>query len=128
MSNKILEGLYYSKSDEWIKVENDVATIGITFYAQDQLGDIVYLEEMKTGTQIKKGDTLTTIESVKAVAEVFSPLSGEIVEVNEVVINDHSQINQDPYGNGWFAKIKMSQPDETKELMNAADYSEYRKE
>ena len=128
MSNKILEGLYYSKSDEWVKVENDVATLGITFYAQEQLGDIVYIENMKTGTELKKGDTLTTIESVKAVAEVFSPLSGEIMEVNEDVINDPSQINQDPYGNGWFVKIKMSQPDEIKELMNAVDYSEYRKE
>ncbi len=128
MSNKILEGLYYSKSDEWVKVENDVAAIGITFYAQDQLGDIVYLEEVKTGIQLKKGDTLTTIESVKAVAEVFSPISGEVIEVNADVINDPSQINQDPYGNGWFVKIKMSQPDETKELMSAADYSEYRKE
>lgn len=127
MSNKILEGLFYSKSDEWVKVENDVATIGITFYAQDQLGDIVYIEEFKAGTQIKKGDTLTTIESVKAVAEVFSPLSGEIIEVNEDVINDPSHINQDPYGSGWFVKIKMNQPDEIKELMNATDYSEYRK-
>ena len=126
MSNKVLEGLYYSKNDEWIKVEKDVATIGITFYAQDQLGDIVYVEEMKTGIQLKKGDILTTVESVKAVAEVFSPISGEVIEVNTDVINDPSQINQDPYGNGWFAKIKMGQPDETKELMSAADYREYR--
>ena len=105
-----------------------MAAIGITFYAQDQLGDIVYLEEVKTGIQLKKGDTLTTIESVKAVAEVFSPISGEVIEVNADVINDPSQINQDPYGNGWFVKIKMIQPDETIELMSAADYSEYRKE
>lgn len=127
MSNKVMEGFYYSKSDEWVKVENGVGTVGITFYAQDQLGDIVYIEEIKTGTQLSKGDTLTTVESVKAVAEIFTPISGEVIEVNDTVTNDPSQINQDPYGNGWFAKIKMSNPEETKELMSASDYSEYRK-
>ncbi|HPK86841.1 MAG TPA: glycine cleavage system protein GcvH [Atribacterota bacterium] len=127
MSNKVMEGFYYSKSDEWVKVENGVGTVGITFYAQDQLGDIVYIEEIKTGTHLSKGDTLTTVESVKAVAEIFTPISGEVIEVNGIVANDPSQINQDPYGNGWFAKIKMSNPEETKELMSASDYSEYRK-
>lgn len=127
MSNKVKEGYYYSKSDEWVKVENGVGTVGITFYAQDQLGDIVYIEEIKTGTQLSKGDTLTTVESVKAVAEIFAPISGEVIEVNDTVTSDPSQINQDPYGNGWFAKIKMSNPEETKELMSASDYSEYRK-
>ncbi|HOF03883.1 MAG TPA: glycine cleavage system protein H, partial [Atribacterota bacterium] len=76
---------------------------------------------------LSKGDTLTTVESVKAVAEIFTPISGEVIEVNGIVANDPSQINQDPYGNGWFAKIKMSNPEETKELMSASDYSEYRK-
>ncbi|HOR41960.1 MAG TPA: glycine cleavage system protein GcvH [Atribacterota bacterium] len=127
MSNKVMEGFYYSKSDEWVKVENGIGTVGITFYAQDQLGDIVYAEEIKTGTHLSKGDTLTTVESVKAVAEIFTPISGEVIEVNGIVANDPSQINQDPYGNGWFAKIKMSNPEETKELMSASDYSEYRK-
>ncbi|MDD3656712.1 MAG: glycine cleavage system protein GcvH [Atribacterota bacterium] len=128
MSIKVLEGLYYSKSDEWIKVENDVGTIGITDYAQDQLGDIVFVEEIEKGKQLNKGDVITTVESVKAVSEVYSPISGEVIEVNQTIIDEPSQINKDPFGEGWFAKIKMSKPDETKELMSASDYSEYRKE
>jgi glycine cleavage system H protein len=128
MSIKVLEGLYYSKSDEWIKVENDVGTIGITDYAQDQLGDIVYVEEIKKGKRLNKGDVITTVESVKAVSEVYSPISGEVIEVNQTILDEPSQINKDPFGEGWFAKIKISKPDETKELMNASDYSEYRKE
>ncbi len=128
MSNKVIEGLFYSKSDEWLKVEDDLGTIGITDYAQDQLGDIVYVEEIKQGTKLKKGEVITTIESVKAVSEVYSPISGEIIEVNQNIINEPSQINKDPYGKGWFAKVKISNPEEIKELMSASDYAEYRKE
>ena len=127
MSNKVLEGLFYTKNDEWVKVEDDIGSIGITDYAQDQLGDIVYVEEIKTGTILKQGDVVTTVESVKAVAEVYSPISGEVIEVNHSIIGEPSQINGDPYGTGWFAKIKMSKPEETKELMNASDYGDYRK-
>ena len=128
MSNKIIEELYYSKNDEWIKVENDIAIIGITDYAQDQLGDIVYVEEIKKGTNLHKGDVISTIESVKAVSDVYSPISGEIIEVNQDIIEDSSIINKDPFGKGWFAKIKMDQPKELDELMSASEYSEYRKE
>ena len=127
MSNKVLEGLFYTKNDEWIKVEDDIGSIGITDYAQDQLGDIVYVEEIKKGTILKQGDVVTTVESVKAVAEVYSPISGEVIEVNHSIIDEPSQINGDPYGTGWFAKIKMSKPEETKELMKASDYGDYRK-
>ncbi len=128
MSSKIIEELYYSKNDEWIKVENDIGTIGITDYAQDQLGDIVYVEEIKKGTNLNKGDVISTVESVKAVSDVYSPISGEIIEVNQDIIDDPSIINKDPFGKGWFAKIKMDKPEELDELMSASEYSEYRKE
>jgi len=128
MSNKIIEELYYSKNDEWIKVENDIGTIGITDYAQDQLGDIVYVEEIKKGINLNKGDVVSTVESVKAVSDVYSPISGEVVEVNQDIIEDPSIINKDPFGQGWFAKIKMDKPEELDELMSASEYSEYRKE
>jgi glycine cleavage system H protein len=127
MSNKIIEGLYYSKNDEWLKVENSLGTVGITDYAQDQLGDIVYIEEIKKSTIINKGDILTTVESVKAVSEVYSPVSGEIIEVNSSIMDEPSLVNGDSYGNGWFVKIKMVHPEEIKELMNATDYADYRK-
>lgn len=128
MSKVVQEGLFYSKNDEWLKVENGLGTVGITDYAQDQLGDIVYVEEIKKGAVLSKGDIITTVESVKAVAEVYAPVSGEIVEVNQIIIDEPSRINKEPYGNGWFAKIRINDPDEIKELMTALDYSEYRKE
>lgn len=128
MTNKILENLYYTKSDEWVKVEGDVGVIGITDYAQDQLGDIVYLEKIEKGKKIKQGETLTTIESVKAVSDVYAPISGEIIEVNEKLVENTSIINQDPYGEGWLAKIKMDKQNELSNLMKAKEYAEYRKE
>jgi len=128
MSGKIIEDLYYSKNDEWLKIESGIGTIGVTDYAQDQLGDIVYIENIKKGDTISKGDVLTTVESVKAVSDVYSPVSGEIVEINQDVVDDPSIINQDPYGKGWFAKIKMDKPEETDELMDASEYTDYRKE
>ena len=128
MSNKVIENLYYTKSDEWLKVEDSMGTIGITDYAQDQLGDIVYLEKTEKGKKLKQYETLTTIESVKAVSDVKTPITGEIAETNVKVIEDASIINKDPYGEGWIAKIKIENMDELKNLMNAQEYSEYRKE
>lgn len=128
MTNKVIENLYYTKSDEWLKAEDDIGTIGITDYAQDQLGDIVYLEKIEKGKKLKPGEALTTIESVKAVSDVYTPVSGEVVEVNEKLVDDTSIINKDPYDEGWIAKIKMDNKDELKNLMNAKEYSEYRKE
>jgi len=128
MSNKIIENLYYTKSDEWLKVEKGIGIIGITDYAQDQLGDIVYLEKVEKGKKLKQDDTLTTIESVKAVSDVKAPLTGEVTEVNVKVIENASIINKDPYGEGWIAKIKVEKKDELKNLMSAQEYSEYRKE
>ena len=128
MSNKVIENLYYTKSDEWLKAEDDIGTIGITDYAQDQLGDIVYLEKIEKGKKLKQGETLTTIESVKAVSDVNAPVAGEVTEVNVKLLDDASIINKDPYGEGWIAKIKIENKDELKNLMSAQEYSEYRKE
>ena len=128
MSNKVIESLYYAKSDEWLKVEDGIGAIGITDYAQDQLGDIVYLEKVEKGKKLKQGETLTTIESVKAVSDVNTPVAGEVTEVNEKLLDDASIINKDPYGEGWIAKIKIENKDELKNMMSAQEYSEYRKE
>jgi glycine cleavage system H protein len=128
MTNKVIKNLYYTKSDEWLKVEDDIGTVGITDYAQDQLGDIVYLEKIKKGKKLKQGEALTTIESVKAVSDVNTPVTGEVIEVNEKVIEDVSIINKEPYGEGWIAKINIDNKDELKNLMGDKEYSEYRKE
>jgi glycine cleavage system H protein len=128
MPNKVIKNLYYTKSDEWLKVEDDIGTVGITDYAQDQLGDIVYLEKIKKGKKLKHGEALTTIESVKAVSDVNTPVTGEVIEVNEKVIEDASIINKEPYGEGWIAKINIDNKDELKNLMDDQEYSEYRKE
>ena len=128
MANKVVENLYYTKSDEWLKVEDDIGTIGITDYAQDQLGDIVYLEKIEKGKKLKQDKTLTTIESVKAVSDVNTPVGGEVIEVNEKLLDDTSIINKDPYEEGWIVKIKIENKDELKNLMSAQKYSEYRKE
>lgn len=128
MTNKVIENLYYTKSDEWLKVEDSIGTIGITDYAQDQLGDIVYLEKVDKGKRLKQGENLTTIESVKAVSDVKIPVTGEVIEANLKVIEDASIINKDAYGEGWIAKIKIDNKDELKNLMSAQEYSEYRKE
>jgi len=128
MSNKVIEDLYYTKSDEWLKVEDSIGTMGITDYAQDQLGDIVYLEKIEKGKNLKQNETLTTIESVKAVSDIKTPVSGEVTEVNIKVIEDASIINKEPYIEGWIAKIKIENKNELKNLMSAQEYSEYRKE
>jgi len=128
MANIVIENLYYTKSDEWLKVEDATGTIGVTDYAQDQLGDIVYLEKADKGKKLKQGENLTTIESVKAVSDVNAPVAGEIIEVNEKILDDASIINKDPYGEGWITKIKIENKDELKNLMSAQEYSEYRKE
>ena len=127
MSSKVIEDLYYSKNDEWLKIEDDIGTIGITDYAQDQLGDIVYVEEIKKGITVNKDDVLTTVESVKAVSDVYSSVSGEIIEINQNIFDEPSLINQDPYGKGWFAKIKMDKPEEADTLMSASKYTDFRK-
>ena len=125
MTNKIIEGLYYTKTEEWLRVEGDVGTVGLTDYAQDQLGDIVYLEEAEKGKKVKQGEEFTAVESVKAASDVTAPISGEVIEVNEKVNEDSSLMNSDPYGEGWIAKIKMDDPGELKNIMDDKAYTEH---
>lgn len=125
---KVLENLYYQETDEWLKIDGDVGIVGITDYAQDKLGDIVFLEEATLGKKVKKGESVISIESVKAAAEIHAPISGEIVEVNKEAVQNPQIINEDPYGKGWLFKIKIENIDEIKDLMDAKAYSEYRKE
>jgi glycine cleavage system H protein len=128
MEYKVIEGLYYTKGDEWIKVENGVGAVGITDYAQDKLGDVVYVEEAHVGKKVAKDEVALTVESVKAASDINAPVSGEIVEVNAVPVKDSSIINKDPYGEGWLFKVRLDNPEELKELMDAKAYTEYRKE
>jgi len=118
----VKEGLYYSKEHEWVRVEDDIAVIGITDYAQSELGDMVFIELPQVGRKVKAMEAAATIEAVKAVADVYSPVSGEIIEVNEALKNDPSPINSDPYGEGWIFKVKMENPDELKDLLSPDDY------
>jgi len=121
----IPDGLYYSKDHEWIRVEGDIATEGITDYAQSELSDIVYVELPRVGRKVKKGEAIGTIEAVKTVADLYAAVSGEIVEVNENLKTSPQVVNSDPYGEGWMVKIKMENPDELKELMTADQYKKH---
>jgi len=112
----------YSKDHEWITVEGDQAVVGITDFAQQELGDIVYVELPKIGAQVKTGDVLGTIESVKAVSEIFAPLTGTVVEANESLDGNPESVNQDPHGAGWYCKLQLANPDELETLMDAAAY------
>lgn len=115
----------YAKSHEYIHVEGEIGTVGITDYAQKELGDVVFLELPQVGTELEQGDELGSIESVKAVSELFSPVSGEVVEVNEVLADKPQLVNEDPYGDGWMIKIRLSDATEADELMTAEEYDEY---
>lgn len=115
----------YTKSHEYVQVEGDICTIGITDYAQKELGDVVFVELPQVGTEFEQGDEMGSIESVKAVSELFVPVSGEVVEVNEALSDKPDLVNSDPYGDGWMIKVRLSQPDEVEELLSAADYDEY---
>ena len=115
----------YAKSHEYIHVEGGVGTIGITDYAQKELGDVVFVELPQVGAELDQGDELGSIESVKAVSELFSPVSGEVVEVNEALAEKPELVNTDPYGDGWMIRIKLKTPDEVDELMDAEEYEEY---
>jgi glycine cleavage system H protein len=117
-----LKDFKFTKEHEWVKVEDDVAAMGITDYAQHELGDVVYVELPTVGDSFAKGDAIGNIESVKAVSDVYAPLSGEIVEINENLEDKPESINQDPYGEGWIVKIKLDDPAELDELMSDEDY------
>ena len=120
------ENLKYAKTDEWVKLEGNIAIIGISDYAQDQLSDIVYVEFNKDANEaVKKDEILSTIESVKAAGDVVSPVSGTVKEVNTVLSDKPELLNDDPYEKGWISKVEMSDPAEYESLMGAKDYETY---
>lgn len=117
----------YSREHEWVRVQDDVCTLGITEFAQQELGEVVFVELPEVGQVFDSGDEVGTIESVKAVAEVYTPLAGEVVEINDAVVDDPELINEDPHGEGWLLKVRFSSAADLKQLMNAEQYEEYAK-
>jgi glycine cleavage system H protein len=117
--------LKFTEEHEWIRIEGDVGTIGITAYAQEQLGDVVFVELPEAGRKVEKGKEMAVVESVKAASEVFAPASGEIVEANPALTNDPATVNADPQGKGWFVKIRLADPKELDGLMDEAAYKKF---
>ena len=115
----------YTKQHEWVMVAGGIGTIGITDHAQKELGDIVYVDLPKVGSTAESGRTFGSVESVKAVSDIYSPISGEVIEVNELLTTAPEKLNEDPHGVAWLAKVKLSGPDEIKQLLSAADYQSY---
>ena len=115
----------YAKSHEYVHVEGDIGTIGITDYAQKELGDVVFVELPQVGSELEAGDELGSIESVKAVSELFVPVTGTVVEVNEALADNPALVNTDPWGDGWMIRVRVSDPTEIDELMTAEEYDEY---
>jgi glycine cleavage system H protein len=124
---QIPDDLHYSKDHEWVRVEGNIAVVGITDYAQDSLGDVVYVELPKVGDEFAANESFGSVESVKAVSEVFSPVSGEIVGINETLNDEPEKVNQDPYSEGWMIRIQMSNPGEVDSLLTAAEYEDFTK-
>lgn len=116
--------LRYSKEHEWVRVEGDIATIGISDFAQGELGDIVFVEVETQGDTIEKDEVFGSIEAVKTVSDLFMPVGGEVLEFNESIESEPEKVNSDPYGEGWIIKIKMSDPSELEALMDASAYEE----
>ncbi len=121
---QIPEELKYTKDHEWTRIEDDVATVGITDFAQSELGDIVFVELPGVGDETQLGESFGTIEAVKAVSDLFAPLSGEVVEVNDNLADEPEIINKDPYGDGWIIKIKLSDKSEVDKLLDKTKYEE----
>ena len=117
----------YSREHEWVRVEDDVCVLGITEFAQQELGEVVFVELPEVGQVFDAGDEVGTIESVKAVAEVYTPVAGEVVEINDAVVDDPELINEDPHQEGWLIKVRFSSAADLKQLMNAEKYEEYAK-
>jgi glycine cleavage system H protein len=119
------ENFRYTKEHEWVLVEGDAGTIGITDHAQHELGDIVYVDLPKVGSHLEKGKTLGSVESVKAVSDVYAPVSGEVTEINALLADSPEKLNEDPHGAAWLVKLKLSAPAEVENLMTAAEYQTY---
>ena len=119
------DDLLFTKEHEWLRMADDASTIGITDHAQKQLGEIVYVELPKPGAKFNSGDSFGSVESVKAVSELFMPVAGEVVEINEELGGAPEKINEDPYGSGWMIRVRLSNREETGDLMSAEEYDEY---
>ena len=124
----IPKGFYYSEDHEWVKVEDGVGTIGITDFAQDELGDIVFVELPQVGDEFDQEDNFGVIESVKAVSDLYMPVSGEVVEINEDLLDQPELVNDEPYEGGWIIKVSLSDEAELDELMNSDEYSSFLEE
>ena len=119
------ENYRYTKEHEWVRVDGDSGWVGITDHAQQELGDIVYVDLPKVGAKLEQGKTLGSVESVKAVSDIYAPVSGEVVEVNEALQTAPEKLNQDPHGEAWLVRIRLTAPDELNQLLSAADYQNY---
>lgn len=117
--------VYYTREHEWISVDGDIATVGITDFAQGQLGDVVFVEVPDAGRQVSKGDEAAVVESVKAASDVYAPVGGEVVEGNQALVDEPSLVNSDPEGEGWFFRLRLSDTSEINELMSAEQYKEF---
>ncbi len=122
------EDLHYSKDHEWVRVDGDIATIGITDYAQNSLGDVVYVELPKPGDEFAAHESFGSVESVKAVSELFTPVSGKVVESNPTLQDEPEKVNEDPYGDAWMIRVKMSKPGEVDSLLTPAEYEDFTNE
>jgi glycine cleavage system H protein len=116
------DDLRYHDEHDWVRIEGDTATLGITWYAQDTLGEVVFYEPPEVGASVQKDSSYAEVESVKAVSDVIAPMSGEVIEVNDVLEDSPEKINEDPYGEGWLIKVKVSSPEEAETLLTAPEY------
>jgi glycine cleavage system H protein len=123
--SKYPEKFVYTKEHEWVEAHGDDATVGITFHAQHELGDIVYVDLPKVGSTVEQGKSLGSVESVKAVSDIYSPITGEVTEINDLLSSSPEKLNEDPHGSAWLVKVKMTAPDEIKKLLSAGDYQKY---
>jgi glycine cleavage system H protein len=119
------EDLHYTKQHEWVRYSEGAGMVGITDYAQKELGDIVYVDLPRVGTTLEKGKTMGSVESVKAVSDIYAPVSGEVVEINDALSTAPEKLNESPHGDGWLVKIRLSAPDEISGLLSAEDYQKY---
>lgn len=117
--------LHYTKEHEWVRLEQDIGVVGITDHAQKELGDIVYVDLPKVGSNVEQGKSLGSVESVKAVSDIYAPVSGEVIEINDELATAPEKLNEDPHGAAWLVKIRLSKPDEIKQLLPANEYEAY---
>ena len=119
------QDLHYTKQHEWVRLSDDVGVVGITDYAQQELGDIVYVDLPRVGAKVEQGKAMGSVESVKAVSDIYCPLSGEVIEINDALATAPEKLNESPHGDGWLVKIRLSVPAEIQGLLSAADYEKY---